>query len=108
MGRPERQAWHRLAALYRRPLRELQDSMTARDFVEVLAFQAREPQGDARLDYWGAHLLAALRCLGGERVAPRDCLPDWWSDEARGFTTGASNIEALLMTVAAATQGADP
>lgn len=78
MARPERLAWLRLSFALGVPVRRLQAEVSSAEFSEYVAFMATEPQGGARLDYWGARVLSAVLALLGQRTRPVDVLPVWW------------------------------
>lgn len=100
MRRPERLAWLRLSFALGVPLRRLQVEVSSAEFAEYCAFMAVEPQAGARLDFWGARVLAALGALGGVRARAADYLPRWWrTRETRPGTATTPGAMAAVFSM---------
>ncbi len=100
MRRPERLAWLRLSFALKTPIRRLQMEVTSADFAEYCEFMAMEPQGGARLDFWGARVLAALAALGGVRARAAEYLPRWWrTRETRPGTASTPGAMAAVFAM---------
>lgn len=102
--RPERRFWFQLALALGMSVREAQEKITSREFVEWMAFYRLEPWGEWRGDYQAGMVCSTVanivRKKGSGRYKPSDFIPKF--GESARKQQSAEHMKQLLFSFATA------